>query len=910
MKAFLGLAAAATVVVAASPSLSQVSTPDRQDRLFTIDDLVSQAAIGDVRVSPDSRWAVVERQAAWNTASTYRYDYYTKTLLTRLDVYSLADGVRAHTLDEPGRSAGFAAGPFSPSGAQMVVYRLSDTAWSLGVMTLATGTVRWFDLSPEVARFGETVVWRSETELVLAARRNGGLPFIIGVYARSIDRQTELWRRAAAGHAPSVIATPSGRRRDDRDKGAPSQLIRVDLAAGREHLLLEGPIIDIALSPDGRTIAALLDGADIQYDADTVLFTGSPKQIRRILLADLDTGAVVEPRPDQDFTSHLLSWSPRSDRLIAFGRERGGRFETGRFWLLDREGSAAAVDLGGATAWIDGDSQTIPIARASWDDAHPVFQIRTAAGEKAWLRSDQRGRSRIVPQREDGEVLARFDGTTFILRSSGLTPFGDEHVSTAHQGLFNDAGTASDFGARGASNPSPAQLEHSVLLDAQGCLRPSGGVARCLAPLGVDDRIVAASPDGEALLIRQRSSGGATRLELRTAAGSKALAAVNARLDDRDWGAVVPVDHPGPDGGPQRSWLLLPPVPSDRPPPVAVIVYPGRVFPTPPARLRPGALNLHINAAILSAAGYAVLMPSLPQEASPSSDLGLLGPELVSILQAACATDRCDPERAALIGHSFGGYGVLLAASQTEAFKAIIASNGYADLTEAYEPRLHSRLSGEAGVSIQSGWLEGGQGGLGAPLSTDPDRYVARSPLYAVDRIRTPTLLIESDFDGSRFDSIFGALYRLDREAELATYFGESHEFVSPANIRDMHLRILEWLARHLGAPTALDARLPRLRPDLERAEDKETVGGGVPDQAGLVEVMIENVGVDQALLRQSAFDQDVPDRGDALPNDQGVKPAQIALVPSLADQGRQSVVERQPRHTAIPRPQGQSVDR
>lgn len=65
MKAFLGLAAAATIVVAASPSLSQVSTPDRQDRLFTIDDLVSQAAIGDVRVSPDSRWAV----GLWSAAS-------------------------------------------------------------------------------------------------------------------------------------------------------------------------------------------------------------------------------------------------------------------------------------------------------------------------------------------------------------------------------------------------------------------------------------------------------------------------------------------------------------------------------------------------------------------------------------------------------------------------------------------------------------------------------------------------------------------------------------------------------------------------------------------------------------------------------------------------------------------------
>lgn len=828
MRHSLGLLAAATILVAASPALSQIPPSNREGQVFTIDDLLSQEAIGNVRISPDSRWVVVERQAPWDTAVTYRYDYYTQTLLSRLEVWSIADGAPRHSLNDPGRSSGFVAGPFSPGGTQMVVYRLSETDWRMGVMTLATGTVRWLDLSPEVARFGETVVWRSETELVVAARRNGELPFIIAVYARSVALQTDLWRRAAAGHAPSAISTPSGQRRDDRDKGAPLQLIRLDLATGRETRLLEGPIIDLSLSPDGRTIAALLDGADIQYDVDTVLFTGTPKQVRRVVLADLETGETVEPRPDQDFTSHLLSWSPRSDRLITYARDPGGHFEDGRFWLIARDGSSAPVDLGGATAWIDGDSQTIPIARASWDGAQPVFQVRTADGVKAWWSQDRNGQRRIVPQREDGEALVRFDGATLIQRSDGLAPFAS--TASIIDGRLIDVGTASDFGARGGSNPSAERLGQSLLLDGRGCLRPSRGAATCLDPLEPGDRVAAASPDGKTLVIRRRSAAGATRLQLRSAVGSTELAAVNTRLETLAWGSVLPVDHPGPDGETRRSWLLLPPFPADRPAPVAVIAYPGRVFAAPPARLQPGALNLHINAAILSAAGYAVLMPSLPEQASPSSDLGDLGPELAAIVQAACTGDRCDPDRAALIGHSFGGYGVLLAAGQTEAFKAIVASNGYADLTEAYEPRLHSRLSGEAGVSIQSGWLEGGQGGLGAPLSTDPGRYVARSPLYGVDRIRTPTLLIESDFDGSRFDSLFGALYRLNREAELVTYFGESHEFVSPANIRDLHLRILDWLERHLGAPHAIDPSLPGLRPDLQGGEDEEAVTGGIPD--------------------------------------------------------------------------------
>jgi len=68
MKPFLGLAAAATLLVAASPSLCQTS-----------------AQSGDAQ---------------------------------------------PFTLEDPGHSEGFVSGPFSPSGAQMVVYRLSETDWA------------------------------------------------------------------------------------------------------------------------------------------------------------------------------------------------------------------------------------------------------------------------------------------------------------------------------------------------------------------------------------------------------------------------------------------------------------------------------------------------------------------------------------------------------------------------------------------------------------------------------------------------------------------------------------------------------------------------------------------------------------------------------------------------------------
>jgi len=93
MKLFIGLMAAATILVPASPILCQTASAPALDP-FTIDDLLSQEGVGNIRISPDSRWVVVERQAPWNTASTYKYDQYTETLLSRLEVFSATDGGR------------------------------------------------------------------------------------------------------------------------------------------------------------------------------------------------------------------------------------------------------------------------------------------------------------------------------------------------------------------------------------------------------------------------------------------------------------------------------------------------------------------------------------------------------------------------------------------------------------------------------------------------------------------------------------------------------------------------------------------------------------------------------------------------------------------------------------------------
>jgi len=311
------------------------------------------------------------------------------------------------------------------------------------------------------------------------------------------------------------------------------------------------------------------------------------------------------------------------------------------------------------------------------------------------------------------------------------------------------------------------------------------------------------------------------------------LATLNAFLETRAWGEIKAIVHPGRDGRMLTSWLLLPDGPAGtRPPPVVVLIYPGADYRTAPSWLQPGGERRHINPAVLASAGYAILVPSLPDLAGSPVARDDLADRVLAIVDQAAATGIVDGSRVALVGHSFGAYGALLAATQSDRFSAVVASNGYADLSRSAELPAPWRVSPIDGLPIYplSAWAETGQAAVGVSFGADPQAYVDRSPLYAAARITAPTLLIESDLDGARLGALFSTLYRMNREAGLVTYFGEGHSYVSPANLRDLHSRIIAWLDRYMGSSHPVDPALPPADPDLQDRQNEEAIAGSVPD--------------------------------------------------------------------------------
>jgi dipeptidyl aminopeptidase/acylaminoacyl peptidase len=80
------------------------------------------------------------------------------------------------------------------------------------------------------------------------------------------------------------------------------------------------------------------------------------------------------------------------------------------------------------------------------------------------------------------------------------------------------------------------------------------------------------------------------------------------------------------------------------------------------------------------------------------------------------------------------------------------------------------------------------------------DRYLRNSPITHIDQIEAPLMLVAGDLDPAmaQAEEVYTGLRRLDRRVSLVRYFGEDHILDSPANIRDLWLRIFKWFDENL----------------------------------------------------------------------------------------------------------------
>lgn len=198
---------------------------------------------------------------------------------------------------------------------------------------------------------------------------------------------------------------------------------------------------------------------------------------------------------------------------------------------------------------------------------------------------------------------------------------------------------------------------------------------------------------------------------------------------------------------------------------------------------------------------YLVFVPDIKYE------LGLPGPSafncIIPGVQAVVAKGFVDADNMAIQGQSWGGYQVAYLITQTNMFKAAGAGAPVVNMTSAY-----GGIRWGTGMSRMFQY-EQTQSRIGGTLWEKPVYYIENSPLFFMDRVNTPVLIMHNDEDGAvpwyQGIEMFMALKRLSKPAWLLQYNGEDHNLVQRRNRKDLSMRLSQFFDHYLkGAPAPL----------------------------------------------------------------------------------------------------------
>lgn len=175
---------------------------------------------------------------------------------------------------------------------------------------------------------------------------------------------------------------------------------------------------------------------------------------------------------------------------------------------------------------------------------------------------------------------------------------------------------------------------------------------------------------------------------------------------------------------------------------------------------------------------------------------GKMHDDLVDGVNWAISEGIADPDRIGIYGRSYGGYAALVGVTFTpDVFKAAVSFCGTSNLVTHIKS-----LPAYWGPDLKGLWFRY----IGDP--SDPEQLEdlkARSPIYKVDQIKTPLLVIHGANDPRvkqvESEQIVEALRRRGVDVEYMVKDNEGHGFLNADNRMDAYAAIEKFFAKHLG---------------------------------------------------------------------------------------------------------------
>ncbi|MDB5230719.1 MAG: acylaminoacyl-peptidase [Chitinophagaceae bacterium] len=183
---------------------------------------------------------------------------------------------------------------------------------------------------------------------------------------------------------------------------------------------------------------------------------------------------------------------------------------------------------------------------------------------------------------------------------------------------------------------------------------------------------------------------------------------------------------------------------------------------------------------------------------------------IVSGTRALVKEGFIDSTKIGIQGQSWGGYQTAYVITQTPLYAAAWAGAPVANMFSAY-----GGIRWESGLNRQMQY-EHSQSRIGATIWEKPELYIENSPLFHLQKVKTPLVIMSNDADGAvpwyQGIEMFTAMRRLNKKVWLLDYNNEAHNLVERRNRKDIQIReqqYFDWLLKGEQAPHWITGGVP-----------------------------------------------------------------------------------------------------